>query len=161
MQWTLERRLWRMGLKAMHEEKKTEQMQKNMQDVSLIEQQSQKITELMNEKEQDSSLIRQLRNQLQTLSSNNSKQNGNDTVLQENRQLKEENKRLEKEADEAKSMIEAMKWTSDHAEDEIKRQVREQVKNAEEQASANLQQQENVLKANFKRKQIKLDKRLC
>ena len=35
-------------------------------------------------------------------------------------------------------MIEAMKWTSDHAEDEIKRQVREQVKNAEEQASANL-----------------------
>ena len=150
-----------MGLKAMHEEKKTEQMQKNMQDVSLIEQQSQKITELMNEKEQDSSLIRQLRNQLQTLSSNNSKQNGNDTVLQENRQLKEENKRLEKEADEAKSMIEAMKWTSDHAEDEIKRQVREQVKNAEEQASANLQQQENVLKANFKRKQIKLDKRLC
>ena len=179
MQWTLERRLWRMGLKAMHEEKKTEQMQKNMQDVSLIEQQSQKITELMNEKEQDSSLIRQLRNQLQTLSSNNStlkselqkksemivslnekltKQNGNDTVLQENRQLKEENKRLEKEADEAKSMIEAMKWTSDHAEDEIKRQVREQVKKAEEQASANLQQQENVLKANFKRKQIKLDK---
>ena len=78
--------------------------------------------------------------------------------MQENRQLKEENKRLEKEADEAKSMIEAMKWTSDHAEDEIKRQVREQVKNAEEQASANLQQQENVLKANFKRKQIKLDK---
>lgn len=68
------------------------------------------------------------------------------------------NKRLEKEADEAKSMIEAMKWTSDHAEDEIKRQVREQVKNAEEQASANLQRQENVLKANFKRKQIKLDK---
>ena len=140
---------------------------------------TQKITELMNEKEQDSSLIRQLRNQLQTLSSNNStlkselqkksemivslnekltKQNGNDTVLQENRQLKEENKRLEKEADEAKSMIEAMKWTSDHAEDEIKRQVREQVKKAEEQASANLQQQENVLKANFKRKQIKLDK---
>ena len=55
-------------------------------------------------------------------------------------------------------MIEAMKWTSDHAEDEIKRQVREQVKNAEEQASANLQQQENELKANFKRKQIKLDK---
>ena len=55
-------------------------------------------------------------------------------------------------------MIEAMKWTSDHAEDEIKRQVREQVKNAEEQASANLQRQENVLKANFKRKQIKLDK---
>ena len=47
MQWTLERRLWRMGLKAMHEEKKTEQMQKNMQDVSLIEQQAQKITELM------------------------------------------------------------------------------------------------------------------
>ena len=179
MQWTLERRLWRMGLKAMHEEKKNEQMQKNMQDVSLIEQQSQKITELMKEKEQDSSLIKQLRNQLQTLSSNNStlkselqkksemivslnekltKQNGNDTVLQENRQLKEENKRLEKEADEAKSMIEAMKWTSDHAEDEIKRQVREQVKNAEEQASANLQQQENVLKANFKREQIKLDK---
>ena len=140
---------------------------------------AQKITELMKEKEQDSSLIKQLRNQLQTLSSNNStlkselqkksemivslnekltKQNGNDTVLQENRQLKEENKRLEKEADEAKSMIEAMKWTSDHAEDEIKRQVREQVKNAEEQASANLQRQENVLKANFKRKQIKLDK---
>ena len=55
-------------------------------------------------------------------------------------------------------MIEAMKWTSDHAEDEIKRQVRDQVKNAEEQASANLQQQENELKANFKRKQIKLDK---
>ena len=88
----------------------------------------------------------------------NENKNGNDTVLQENRQLKEENKRLEKEADEAKSMIEAMKWTSDHAEDEIKRQVREQVKNAEEQASANLQRQENVLKANFKRKQIKLDK---
>ena len=93
-----------------------------------------------------------------SLNENLTKQNGNDTVLQENRQLKEENKRLEKEADEAKSMIEAMKWTSDHAEDEIKRQVREQVKNAEEQASANLQRQENVLKANFKRKQIKLDK---
>lgn len=55
-------------------------------------------------------------------------------------------------------MIEAMKWTSDHAKDEIERQVKEQVKNAKEQASANLQQQENALKANFKSKQTNLDK---
>ena len=48
-----------MGLKSMHAEKQSEQLQQSVQDNSLIEQQSQRIAELMKEQEQDSYLIEQ------------------------------------------------------------------------------------------------------
>ena len=171
-----------MGLKSMHAEKQSEQLQQSVQNNSLIEQQSQRIAELetqiqklSSDKQELVSTIAEQGRRIAEQSEQIEKLNEADNVLKLNEELKKQNEKLKQEKQNAEQEAEAevLSVKEDYAEksrhlDSLQSSARESMNQAEAlqadlshqiqtKAEALVESKRKALQGEYEAKQRSLD----